>query len=164
MFFPTWRTEEAMTGTSGAPDRGLSPPAGLSALGVGMRWRRDFPGEDSQLGVVRRWLRSLLQDCPARADVVLVATELASNAVLHTASGRGGWFALEIARNEHAVRVAVADSGSQDGPRLIDDPAAEHGRGMLVVRGLSASTGVCGDSRGRLVWAEVPWEQAGAAE
>jgi serine/threonine-protein kinase RsbW len=149
-----------MTDTSGAPDRGLSPPAGLSALVSEMPWRHDFPGEDSQLGGMRRWLRSLLPDCPARDDVIIVATELSSNAVLHTASGRGGWFTVEIARYEHAVRVAVADSGSPDGPRVIDDPASEHGRGMLVVRGLSATTGVCGDHRGRTVWADVPWDSA----
>jgi hypothetical protein len=43
---------------------------------------------------------------------------------------------------------------------VIDDPADEHGRGMLLVRGLSIRTGVCGDRRGHLVWADVPWGRA----
>jgi len=40
-----------------------------------------FPGEERQLAVLRRWLATLLPACPARDDVILVATELASNAI-----------------------------------------------------------------------------------
>src|SRR5690348_17204103 len=56
------------------------------------RWRQMFSGEERQLGLMRRWLAACLPECPARDDVVSVATELGSNAILHTASGRGGWF------------------------------------------------------------------------
>jgi len=153
-----------MTATSGAGEQGTGPSGEPSALVPGMRWRRVFPGEERQLGVLRRWLESLLPDCPARGDVACVATELGTNAVRHTASGRGGWFAVEVTWHRAAVRVAVADGGAPGGPRVIDDPAADHGRGLLVVRGLSVRTGVCGDRRGRLVWADVPWGEAGAAE
>jgi hypothetical protein len=106
---------------------------------------------------LRRWLTSLLPECEARDDVVTVAVELASNAVRHTASGRGGWFALEIAWNRFAVRVAVADGGAEAGPRLVDEPMSECGRGLQVVHALSSRTGVTGDQTGRLVWAEIPW-------
>jgi Histidine kinase-like ATPase domain len=126
--------------------------------------RRIFPGEDRQLGALRRWLASLLPDCPARDDVSIVATELCSNAILHTASGRRGWFAVELSWHQPVVRVAVTDCGAPTEPRVIDAPEGEHGRGLLVVRGLSARTGACGDARGRVVWAEVPWGEAGAAE
>jgi anti-sigma regulatory factor (Ser/Thr protein kinase) len=129
-----------------------------------LRWRRVFPGEERQVSVMRSWLTSLLPDCPAREDVALVATEISSNAVLHTASGQGGWFAMEITWHPLAVRVAVADGGAPAGPRLVDDPAGEHGRGMRVVHAFSARSGVCGDDRGRLVWAEVPWDHAAVAE
>jgi len=129
-----------------------------------MWWGRVFPGEERQLGLLRRWLESLLPACPARDDVACVATELGTNAIVHTASGRGGWFAVEITWHRPVVRVAVADCGAPDGPRVIDDPEGEHGRGLLVVRGLSVRTGACGDQRGRLVWADVAWDDAGAAE
>jgi hypothetical protein len=46
---------------------------------------------------------------------------------------------------------------------VINDPAGEHGRGLLLVQGLSVRTGVCGDHRGRLVWADISWN-TGAAE
>src|SRR6266700_415437 len=147
--------------TGGAPAHGPGPLRALDASVPGPRWRRVFPGEERQLGVLRRWLELLLPECPARGDVACVATELGTNAVRHTASGRGGWFAVEITWHRQAVRVAVADGGAPGAPRVIDDPAADHGRGLLVVRGLSVRTGFTGDRRGRLVWADVPW---GAAE
>ena len=147
-----------------APEQGTALLGEPAAPGPGLRWRRVFPGEGSQLGVLRRWLASLLPDCPARDDVASVATELGSNALVHTASGRGGSFAAEITWHQAVVRVAVADCGAPGGPRVIDDPAGEHGRGLLVVRGLSVRTGVCGDHRGRLVWADVRWGDMGAAE
>jgi len=147
----------------GAPAVGPGLSGALEASAPGPRWRRVFPGEERQLGVLRRWLELLLPQCPARDDVACVATELGTNAVRHTASGRGSWFAVEITWHRQAVRVAVADGGAPGAPRVIDDPAADHGRGLLVVRGLSVRTGVCGDHRGRLVWADVPWGDAGAA-
>jgi len=129
-----------------------------------MRWRRVFPGEERQLSAMRRWLASSLPQCPARDDVICVATELGTNAIRHTASGRGGWFAVEIVWHRAAVRILVADCGAPDGPRVIDDPDGEHGRGLLVVQGLSVRTGVCGDHRGRLVWADIPWGGADAEQ
>ncbi len=121
-----------------------------------------FPGEERQLAALRRWLAELLPACAARDDVVSVAAELGSNAVKHTLSGRGNWFAAEITWHPQAVRVAVADCGGPSEPRVIDDPAAEHGRGLLVVRGLSVRTGVTGDHRGRLLWADILWGDGGA--
>jgi hypothetical protein len=107
---------------------------------------------------MRRWLTSFLPECPARDDVISVATELGSNALRHTASGDGGWFAVEITWQEPVVRVGVADGGSPAEPRVIEDPDGEHGRGLLLVRGLSLRTGVTGDRHARLVWAEVAWD------
>ena len=128
----------------------------------GLRWRQVLRGEQHQLAVLRRWLASMLPGCPARDDVISVATELASNALRHTASGRGGWFAVEITRYQSIVRIAVADQGGPAEPHVIEDLDAEHGRGLLLVRGLSLRTGVTGDQRGRLVWADVAFDEPGA--
>lgn len=153
-----------MTATGGAPQQGTEPSGRLPAPVPGMRWLRVFPGHERQLGVMRRWLAALLPDCPARDNVTSVASELGANAVRHTASGQGGWFAVEITWHPSVVLVAVADCGAPDGPRVVDDPDGEHGRGLLVVRNLSTRTGVCGDHRGRLVWAMVPWGSPAGAE
>ncbi|HEY5985760.1 MAG TPA: ATP-binding protein [Streptosporangiaceae bacterium] len=134
--------------------------APLGAAAKVLRWRHVFNGEERQLGVLRRWLASLLPECPARDDVISVATELASNALRHTTSGRGGSFGVEITRDRYAVRVAVADDGGPAEPHVIEDPVAEHGRGLVLVRGLSVRSGVVGDRRGRLSWADVPWVDA----
>ena len=128
-----------------------------AATANALRWRQLFHGEERQLGVLRRWLASVLPECPARDDVISVATELGSNALRHTASGRGGLFAVGVTWHESTVRVAVADCGSPTEPHVIEDPAAEHGRGLLLVLGLSVRTGVTGDHRGRVVWADIAW-------
>src|ERR1035438_7054959 len=153
--------EEEMAASGRDPQQDIGALGASAVTGSGLRWRRVFPGEEHQLGVLRRWLALLLPDCAARDDVTCVATELGTNAVRHTASGRGGWFAVEITWHQSAVRVAVSDCGAPAGPQVIDDPEGEHGRGLLVVRELSARTGACGDERGRLVWADVPWGDAG---
>ena len=116
-----------------------------------------FRGDEAQISAMRRWLAGLLPECPARDDVITVAVEFATNAIKHTASGRDGCFAAEIAWHHTVVRIVIADQGAPSGPRLVDDPLAEHGRGLQVVHALSARTGVAGDPRSRLMWAEVPW-------
>jgi anti-sigma regulatory factor (Ser/Thr protein kinase) len=128
------------------------------------RWRRGFPGHRRELSQLRRWLSSLLPDCPARDDVLSIASELGSNAIQHTASGQpDGWFAVEITWRRSVVQVAVADCGGPAEPRVIADPGGEHGRGLLLVQGLSVRTGWTGDSRGRLVWADVLWDDKSPA-
>jgi anti-sigma regulatory factor (Ser/Thr protein kinase) len=136
------------------------PPTGLER---GTQWRRVFPGDGHQLGVLRQWLASLLPDGPARDDLVLVATELASNAICHTASGQGGWFAVEVTLCRSVVRVGVTDGGGAGWPRVIENPAAERGRGLLLVRALSLRTGACRAGAGRLAWADIRWDVGGPA-
>jgi anti-sigma regulatory factor (Ser/Thr protein kinase) len=124
-----------------------------------------FPGDEGQLGSLRAWLTSLLPECAARDDVASVATELSSNAIRHTASGRSGWFAVEVIwlGKPAAVRVAVSDGGAPSEPQVINDPLAESGRGLMLVRGLATRTGIAGDERGRVVWADIPWAGAQSA-
>jgi len=123
-----------------------------------------FPGHQRELSQVRRWLSALLPECSARGDLLGVATELGSNALEHTASGReGGWFAVEVTWHQSMVLVAVADCGGPAEPRVIDDPDGERGRGLLLVRGLSVRTGWTGDRRGRLVWAQLTWPEEPSA-
>lgn len=84
-----------------------------------LRWRRVFPGQEGELRQVRYWLTELLPDCPARSDVLTVTIELAANAVRHSASGLGGFFAVELSwlANPATVRIAVADAGGLRGPQ-----------------------------------------------
>jgi serine/threonine-protein kinase RsbW len=129
----------------------------------GLSWERVFPGEAEQVAAVRRWITSLLPDCPSRADLVLVASELAGNAIRHTASGQGGTFAVGVAWGGEYVLVAVDDAGRAGEPRVVDDPAGEGGRGLLVVRELSARMSVSETDAGRRVSAEISWLDPAAA-
>jgi serine/threonine-protein kinase RsbW len=150
-----------MPATSRAPDAGGSvPDTGIPA--PGQSWRRVFPGDERQLRELRRWLAEVLPDAPERDDVVSVASELSANAIKHTASGRGGAFAVEVVwqRQPGTVWLAVADGGAPQEPREVDDPMGEHGRGLMLVHGLSARTGTAGDQHSRVVWAEIRWEAA----
>src|SRR5580704_13385607 len=53
--------------------------AGTPPSPGGLAWRRDFPGDPGQVREVRQWIASRLPDCPERDDVLLVASEIASN-------------------------------------------------------------------------------------
>lgn len=119
--------------------------------------RRAYPGDLAQVREVRRWVGGLLPWCPGLDDLVAVASELAANAVQHTDSGRSGWFDVEVSWSPGYVRITVADEGAPAGPRLVSAPAAECGRGLQIVRALSARVGVTGGIEGRAIWAEIPW-------
>jgi hypothetical protein len=76
--------------------------------------------------------------------------------VVHTASGSGGLFAVELSWAGMTIRLAVADSGAPTGPVLRQhgpDTLEEAGRGLDVVASLCDSYGTDGDHRGRVVWA-----------
>jgi len=123
--------------------------------------RRSFPGAAAELKHLRHWLAGLLPDIPARDDVVTIAVELATNAVRHSATGRGGFFAAEISWRRHpgVLRLAVTDGGAPQGPRWPTGacPLGEGGRGLYLVSALASRTGDYGDHRSRQVWAELPW-------
>ena len=148
-------------GTSPGSDLGTGPRARDPLP----RWRRVFPGRDDQVREVRRWLTALLPGVPERDDAVVAAVELVTNAIRHTASGHCGLVAVEVTCCGPVLRIAVADDGAPGGPRLAAAPGglAESGRGLHLVRALAASTGVCGDPRGRLVWADIAWTGPGPA-
>jgi anti-sigma regulatory factor (Ser/Thr protein kinase) len=109
------------------------------------------------MGHVRKFVAELLADYPERDDITLCATELATNAIRHTASGRGGLFAIEVSWAGMTIRLAVADGGAPTGPALRQhdpDTLEEAGRGLDVVASLCDSCGTEGDHRGRVVWAQ----------
>lgn len=119
-------------------------------------WRMSFPGLHDQPARVRQELTGVLRAHPDLDEIILVASELSTNAVLHTRSGdQGGTFGVEVtAIGEESLMVAVTDEGASTGPRLLaPGPTVTHYRGLQVVKGLSRGYGVDGDAEGRTVWA-----------
>jgi len=119
----------------------------------------DFDGLPERLAEVRERVRRIVGDVDGDDDVVLVASELAANAIRHSLSGcPGGSFVLEVAEFKDAWHVRVSDQGGWTSP--MSETAAdgdETGRGLPVVIALARAWGVIGDSGGRTVWAEIEY-------
>jgi serine/threonine-protein kinase RsbW len=135
-------------------------------------WTRDFQGQAGQVREARQWIADLLPECDPLDDVLLLVSELCTNAVAHTRSGEaGGRFSVAMERTRESVRVVVEDQGSPTAPtigRRTGDPAGpagESGRGLLLVDGLASDWGTASRPGRRWVWADVPWQaSAGPAD
>lgn len=133
------------------------------AVAPSLLWLREFPGRQDQAAQARRWMAGFLPPCEPLDSLLLVASEMAANAIEHTRSGRpGGRFSVDVAWSPGLVRVVVADQGSGKNPAVVDgasacDPLDEHGRGLLLVQQMSAAWGIAGDERRRWVWADLRW-------
>jgi anti-sigma regulatory factor (Ser/Thr protein kinase) len=115
-----------------------------------------YPGTVEHVCTVRADLRKLLLDCPIADDVILCASELAANAVLHSHSRLpGGTFTVRAAVSSGwQVRIEIEDSG---GP-WADATSNSTGRhGLDIVRALATESGIEGDHAGRTVWARFDW-------
>ncbi|WP_406096298.1 ATP-binding protein [Streptomyces sp. NBC_01013] len=101
------------------------------------------------------WLPAATADRRAAAeDVLLVVSELVTNACLHA----DGPDELRIARTPKALRVEVADGGAgQPTPRTPHRAGRPGGHGMFIVQRLCLDWGVVrvpGEA-GKTVWAEL---------
>lgn len=85
-------------------------------------------------------------------DALLLVSELVTNSVLH--GPRTGTLTIAIQHDRHALCVAVGDQGAGDPQRQGFDTTSEHGRGLLLLRALSAAWGVRPASTppGKTVW------------
>ena len=117
---------------------------------------RVFLGSPREVRSVRAFVAEVVGGCPVADDVILLASEVAANAIVHTASGKGGTFTVAVHPSGDMVRVEVHDGGSETFPdlRALQDLATS-GRGLGLVELLAARWGHLGDRDGRIVWFEV---------
>ena len=89
-------------------------------------------------------------------------SELCANAIVHTASGRGGVFTVEVdCPRDGVARVAVTDGGGASVPAAGSlDLMAEGGRGLSMVAACTSRWGFSEAYPGRTVWAEACWPVA----
>ena len=151
-------TTQATADTTGAPARPAPAHAevtGETARPPAASYQQDFPGRADRLSQVRREIAGYLGSCPAAADMVLIADELAANAIVHTRS-RGSTFTVRCQLSARAARIEVEDMGGPWRPRNPGDRP----HGLDIVQALTGpdewGTQVTGTG-GRIVWARLTW-------
>jgi anti-sigma regulatory factor (Ser/Thr protein kinase) len=122
---------------------------------------RSYPGAREEAHQVRADLAPVVGDFPAADDLVLIASELATNAILHSQSGQpGSTFTVraELHPGQYAW-LEVEDLGGDWAERDLDDD--EHGRGLAILAYLAGdgNWGIeSGDVPGtRVVWVRLDW-------
>ncbi|MDI1463443.1 ATP-binding protein [Catellatospora sp. KI3] len=112
-----------------------------------------LPGDSGSAVVAREFVGLLVRSWRLdehRTDVLVLASELVSNAVLHG----GGAVALTLERTGKALRIAVADRNpAAPVPR---SPDVGGGFGLEIVHRLSRRWGVQPTADGKVVWLEYP--------
>ena len=121
--------------------------------------RRVFPGRHEQVAHVRRFVARALEGCPVTDEAILCVSELATNALLHTASGNEGEFEVIVQQGRSWIRIAVSDEGSSTTPtpRALD-ATSEDGRGLGLVALIAYRWGQRGNEHGRTIWFELRWD------
>ncbi|MFJ8634242.1 ATP-binding protein [Streptomyces sp. NPDC093568] len=164
---------------AGAPDGGAVPPLGPEAAATaetaaeeavrasaGRQVRRlAFEGQSGVVPLARDfarqalyawgWLPAATADQRAAAeDVLLVVSELVTNACLHAEGPDEMW----IACDNKVIRVEVTDRGNgQPAPRTPHRAGRPGGHGMFIVQRLCLDWGVVRTPgvAGKTVWAEL---------
>jgi serine/threonine-protein kinase RsbW len=124
-------------------------------------FERDYPGTADQLHQVRADLAKLSDDWPFTDEMVLLASELATNAVLHTRSGHPDrtFTVRATVYPGHYAWVEVIDQG---GAWVADgDDDEEHGRGLAIVASVAGEDnwGIDGNSAARVAWFRLNWPE-----
>ncbi|GGM61755.1 hypothetical protein GCM10010106_04720 [Thermopolyspora flexuosa] len=129
-------------------------------------WRpesRIFSADRATVGEARRWLRLVLDGHPRLDDAVLLLSEVFTNAVVHTRSGRVEVTVLPD--EDGTVTIQVADQGSETFPfacGCVRDTLAESGRGIDLIRSQAQRWGFTEEPTGGLLWFELASNEDGA--
>jgi anti-sigma regulatory factor (Ser/Thr protein kinase) len=142
------------------PVSGPVPVTSAALLRV-TAFQRSYPGLVRYVRRVRSELASFAGGCPRGDDLIMVASELAANAVQHSRSGEPG---REFTVRAHLYHgdYAWLEVEDQGGPWADHEPGDERGRGLTVV-GALAGAGNWGidetSSSNRVAWARLGWTE-----
>ncbi|GAA3805576.1 ATP-binding protein [Sphaerisporangium flaviroseum] len=115
-------------------------------------------GDPDAVARARRLVSSALgAGHPLHDDCVLLTSEIATNAVVHSDSGDGGTFKLSVSFSADWVRIAVQDAGSLDPPFgwRPSSPLDTGGRGLLLLEALAHRWGFIREAGTNNVWFEM---------
>lgn len=129
---------------------------------------RTLPGQAESVGKARTLTRQFLGNDPRVSDASLIVSELATNAIRHSASREeGGAFELRLEMKPDALRIEVVDQGRPtravppepgDAFEPGEDPSFPHGesgRGHMIVFSLADESGHEQRPERSLWWAEL---------
>jgi anti-sigma regulatory factor (Ser/Thr protein kinase) len=121
---------------------------------------RDYPGVTSQARRVRADLAIITAGFPAAEDLILLTSELVTNAILHSRSGHPSrTFTVRVVLylGEYAWVEVVDQGGTWTG----DEHDEEHGRGLAIVAAVAGdgNWGIEGDEASRVAWFRIDWNQ-----
>ncbi len=129
--------------------------ANVGTAATATEYTETFNGAADQVSPVRHEVARHLGDCPVTNDAVLIASELATNAILHSRS-RGQTFTIRVALHQHHIRIECHDSG---GPwRSRQQDGRPHG--LHIVEALTGPDSWGAQTTGvgtRIVWAQLKW-------
>lgn len=127
-----------------------------------------LPSDPASVATARRYVAEVLgewglSDDDTTADSVrLIVSELATNAVQHT-FGQSPTFTVDIRlEREEWLRIGVTDSHPRWPKRLPAAVQQDNGRGMVIIRWLTAEAGgrlsvSPTEDGGKTVWIALPW-------
>ena len=121
-----------------APGADAGPPAAATVT-------RSFPGRPESVSAARSWVAGFFPVPATAADAALMTSELATNAVLYSASGLPcGTFTVSVRTGDGSILVDVIDQGEiapcMAAPRGL-------GQGLVLVAALADARGADGRDR-----------------
>jgi two-component sensor histidine kinase len=127
-----------------------------------------LPSDPASVPVARKYVAGILaewglpDDAPAGGTVALIISELATNAVQHT-FGQSPTFTVDLRLDrDEQLRIGVTDSHPRWPQRLPAAVQQDNGRGMVIIRYLTAESGgrmtiTPTEEGGKTVWISLPW-------
>ena len=117
-----------------------------------MLHERDFQPDPPSARAVRRFVSEALAGSSHLDDVILTASELASNVIRHAHTP----YTVRVEHDEDLIRLEISD-GSSIVPAIEDLAASQ--RGLRVVTATSDNWGIEGTDNGKTIWAEFETRQ-----
>ncbi|MGW4032090.1 ATP-binding protein [Streptomyces sp. NPDC004838] len=127
-----------------------------------------LPSEPASVSVARRYATDVVSGwgLPADSETVdtirLIVSELTTNAVQHT-FGQSPTFTVDLSlERDEELRIGVTDSHPRWPQRLPAAVRQDNGRGMVIIRSLTAHSGgrlsvTPTEEGGKTVWIALPW-------
>jgi anti-sigma regulatory factor (Ser/Thr protein kinase) len=146
---------EGAAAMAASTSRATDPSEFLAAMAGTVLGSLTIPGRPEHVREARSFVAKALGDLhPAIDNVVLLTSELVTNAVTHSKSRRrGGAVTVVIAESDDGVRIEVSDEGSElSAPVVRGEVYASDGHGLFLVQALADQWGYVRDGGGTTVW------------